>query len=85
MKFFKNKDKRHNYPMDKYMSKYEDRSVISNSRWYWVWSLFIIPLDILTLYHFNKLELNEQLTIVWNKGVFVDNHFDIKERCNCYA
>jgi hypothetical protein len=39
----------------------------------------------MTLYNFNKLELDEQLTIVWNKGVFVDNHFDIKERCNCYA
>ena len=39
----------------------------------------------MTLYDFNRLELNEQLTIVWNEGEFIDNHFSIKERCNLYA
>jgi hypothetical protein len=38
----------------------------------------------LTLYEFNILELNEQLTIVWNEGEFIDNHFSNKERCNLY-
>ena len=39
----------------------------------------------MTLYDFNILELNEQLTIVWNEGEFIDNHFSIKERCNLYS
>ena len=39
----------------------------------------------MTLYEFNILELNQQLTIVWNEGEFIDNHFSIKERCNLYA
>ncbi len=39
----------------------------------------------MTLYDFNKLELNEQLTIVWNEGVFIDNYIDKIETCNCYA
>ena len=39
----------------------------------------------MTLYEYNRLELKEQLTIVWNEGEFIDNHFSIKERCNLYA
>ena len=39
----------------------------------------------MTLYEFNSLKLEEQLTIVWNKGEFIDNHFSTLERCNCYA
>jgi len=39
----------------------------------------------MTLYEFNRLELDEQLKTVWNKGAFIDNYFSIKERCNCYA
>ena len=39
----------------------------------------------MTLYEFNNLKLDEQLTIVWNKGEFIDNHFSTLERCNCYA
>ena len=39
----------------------------------------------MTLYNFNKLDLNEQLTVVWNEGVFLDNYITKTERCNCYA
>ena len=39
----------------------------------------------MTLYNFNKLELNEQLTIIWNKGVFLENYITSTERCNGYA
>jgi hypothetical protein len=39
----------------------------------------------MTLYEFNRLELNEQLTTVWEYGVFLDNHVTAKEKCNCYA
>ena len=39
----------------------------------------------MTLYEFNILELYEQLTIVCNEGEFIENHFSIKERCNCFA
>jgi hypothetical protein len=38
----------------------------------------------MTLYEYNILELNEQLTIVWNEGELIDNHFSIKERRNLY-
>jgi hypothetical protein len=39
----------------------------------------------MTLYDFIKLELDEQLTIVWNEGAFVNNHLSALELCNCYA
>lgn len=39
----------------------------------------------MTLYDFNKFELEEQLTTVWEKGVFLENHITTKEKCNCYA
>ncbi len=37
------------------------------------------------LYDFNKLSLKEKLTLVWDKGTFLDNHITKTERCNCYA
>jgi hypothetical protein len=39
----------------------------------------------MTLYEFNALTLEEKQTIVWNKGVFLDNHITKVERVNCYA
>ncbi len=39
----------------------------------------------MTLYDFNKLSLKEKLTLVWDKGVFLDNYIDKIETCNCYA
>ncbi len=39
----------------------------------------------MTLYNFNKLELNERLTLIWDKGTFLENHVTKKERCNLYA
>ena len=39
----------------------------------------------MTLYEYNSLSLEQQLTIVWNNGAFLDNHITEKEKCNCYA
>ena len=39
----------------------------------------------MTLYDFNKLELNKQLTIIWKDATFLDNYVTKTERCNCYA
>ncbi len=39
----------------------------------------------MTLYDFNKLLLKEKLTLVWDKGIFLDNYITKTERCNCYA
>ncbi len=36
----------------------------------------------MTLYNFNKLDLNEQLTVVWNEGVFLENYVTKIESCN---
>ncbi len=37
------------------------------------------------LYDFNKLSLKQKLTLVWDKGTFLDNYITKLERCNCYA
>jgi hypothetical protein len=39
----------------------------------------------MTLYDFNKLELNDRMEVVNQKGVFLDNFISEIERCNCYA
>lgn len=39
----------------------------------------------MTLYDFNKLELNERMETVNQLGVFLDNYVTKEERCNCYA
>ena len=44
-----------------------------------------ISISIMELYDFNKLDFNEQLETVYDKGVFLDNYITKKERCNLYA
>lgn len=39
----------------------------------------------MTLYDFNSLNLDKQLTVVWIEGACIDNHFSALERCNLYA
>ena len=39
----------------------------------------------MTLYEFNRLTEEEQISTVWNKGVFLDNHILKTETLNCYA
>ncbi len=39
----------------------------------------------MTLYDFNKLSLKDKLTLVWDKGTFLDNYVTKTERCNCYT
>ena len=39
----------------------------------------------MTLYEFKVLTLEEKQAVVWDKGVFLDNHITTKEKCNCYA
>ena len=39
----------------------------------------------MTLYTFNKLSLEEQQTLLWKDGQFLDNHITEKEKSNCYA
>ena len=39
----------------------------------------------MTLYKFNKLEINGRMEIVNQCGIFLDNFVTKKERINCYA
>jgi hypothetical protein len=39
----------------------------------------------MTLYDFNKLELNDRMEVVNQKGVFLDNFISEIERFNLYA
>jgi hypothetical protein len=39
----------------------------------------------MTLYDFNSLDFKEQLTIVYDVGVFIENHITENRRCNLYA
>ena len=37
------------------------------------------------IYEFNMLNLKEQLTTVWDKGIFLENYVTDRESINCYA
>ena len=39
----------------------------------------------MTLYEFNTLTIEEKQTIVWDKGVFLDNYITKDIKINCYA
>lgn len=39
----------------------------------------------MTLYEFNKLDLNERMEAVNQYGTFLDNHITNIEKCNLYA
>ena len=39
---------------------------------------------MITLYDFNKLSLEEQQTVLWKDGEFLDNHVTKDEKCNVY-
>ncbi len=39
----------------------------------------------MTLYEFNRLTKEEQISTVWSKGVFIDNHISETETLSCYA
>ena len=39
----------------------------------------------MTLYEFNALTHEEKQTIIWAKGVFLDNYITEDIRINCYA
>lgn len=39
----------------------------------------------MTSYEFNIITLKEKQTIVWEKGVFLDNYFTKDIRITCYA
>jgi len=39
----------------------------------------------MTLYEFNMLSDDEQLSAVWDKGIFLENHISKTEKINCYA
>ena len=39
----------------------------------------------MTLYEFNRLSKDAQLSTVWSKGVFLDNHISKTEMLSCYA
>ena len=39
----------------------------------------------MTLYEFNRLELNERMQAVNQYGTFLDNHITPKEKCNLYS
>jgi len=41
--------------------------------------------DIMTLYEFNMLNDDEQLSTVSDRGIFLDNHITKTEKINCYA
>ena len=38
----------------------------------------------MTLYEFNRLELNERMQAVNQYGTYLDNYIGNGERCNCY-
>ena len=39
----------------------------------------------MTLYEFNVLSIEEKQSVLWQNGIFLDNHITQKEKCNCYA
>ena len=39
----------------------------------------------MTLYNFNKLDLNARMEVVNQQGTYLDNHNTKLERCNLYA
>jgi hypothetical protein len=39
----------------------------------------------MTLYEFNMLNDDEQLSTVWDRGIFLENHISKTEKINCYA
>ena len=39
----------------------------------------------MTLYEFNRLNEEEQISTVWELGVFLDNHISETEMVSCYA
>ena len=39
----------------------------------------------MTLYEFNLLNKNDKISVVWSKGVFLDNHISKTETLSCYA
>ena len=39
----------------------------------------------MTLYEFRMLNDDDQLTAVWDKGIFLENFISEKEKINCYA
>ncbi|MDX1278380.1 hypothetical protein [Oceanihabitans sediminis] len=39
----------------------------------------------MTLYEFNKLDMNARMEVTNQKGVFLDNYITDKERINLYA
>ena len=39
----------------------------------------------MTLYEFRMLNEGDQLSAVWDKGTFLENHITKTEKINCYA
>ena len=39
----------------------------------------------MTLYEFKLLNEDDQLTVVWDKGIFLQNYISETEKINCYA
>jgi len=39
----------------------------------------------MTLYEFRMLNDEDQLTAVWDKGIFLENYITKTEKINCYA
>jgi len=39
----------------------------------------------MTLYEFNRLTEEEQISTVWELGIFLDNHISETEMVSCYA
>jgi len=39
----------------------------------------------MTLYEFNRLNKEEQISTVYSKRIFIDNHISKTETLNCYA
>ena len=39
----------------------------------------------MTLYEFRMLNDDDQLTAVWDKGIFLENYITKTEKINCYA
>ena len=37
----------------------------------------------MTLYQFNRLTEKEQISTVWSKGIFLDNHISETEMLSC--
>ncbi|WP_372769485.1 hypothetical protein [Lutibacter sp.] len=39
----------------------------------------------MTLYEFNRLNDEGKLKVLWDKGIFLDNHISKTEAVSCYA